>query len=132
MTEVINASVRIAAPPEVVFPYFTDPQLMVTWIGARAHLDAQPGGTFAVDFGGTAARGSYVAVEPPHRVVFTWGIPQDATLPPGSSTVEVVFVADDGDTIVNLTHCDLPPDREPSHRTGWERCLAVLVAAVRQ
>jgi uncharacterized protein YndB with AHSA1/START domain len=128
---VIRASVRIAAPPEVVFPYFTDPQLMVMWIGKRADLDARPGGTFAIDFEGTAARGSYVAVEPPHRVVFTWGIPQDATLPPGSSTVEVVFTADGGDTIVNLTHRDLPPDREPSHREGWEGCLAVLIATVR-
>ena len=128
----ISASVRIAAPPEVVFPYFTDPQLMVTWIGERADLDARPGGTFAVDVGGNAARGSYVTVEPPHRVVFTWGVPQDATLPPGSSTVEVVFVADGGDTIVNLVHRDLPSDREPSHQEGWERCLAVLVAAVPQ
>jgi hypothetical protein len=46
-TDVINTSVRIATPPEVVFPYFTDPQLMVTWIGQRANLDARPGGTFA-------------------------------------------------------------------------------------
>jgi len=129
---VISASVRIAAPPEVVFPYFTDPVLMVTWIGERADLDARPGGTFAVDFGATAAWGSYVAVEPPHRVVFTWGIPQDATLPPGTSTVEVVFVADGADTIVNLTHRDLPPEREPSHREGWEGCLSALVTAVRQ
>jgi uncharacterized protein YndB with AHSA1/START domain len=129
---VISASVRIAAPPEVVFPYFTDPLLIVTWIGERADLDPRPGGTFAVDFGATAAQGSYVAVEPPHRVVFTWGVPQDATLPPGSGTVEVVLVADGGDTIVNLTHRDLPPDREPSHREGWDRCLAALVAAVRQ
>ncbi|MDQ1360682.1 MAG: hypothetical protein QOJ44_1059 [Acidimicrobiaceae bacterium] len=128
----ISTSVRIAAPPEVVFPYFTDPQLMVTWIGERVDLDARPGGTFAVDFGDSAARGSYVAVEPPHRVVFTWGIPEDAVLPPGSSTVEVVFVADGADTIVNLTHSDLPPDREPSHREGWERCMGALVAALRQ
>jgi uncharacterized protein YndB with AHSA1/START domain len=126
---VISTSVRIAASPEVVFPYFTDPQLMVTWIGERAELDARPGGTFAVDVGAAAARGTYVEVEPPHRVVFTWGIPEDTTMPPGSSTVEVVLVADGDDTIVNLTHRDLPPDREPSHREGWERCLGVLVAA---
>jgi uncharacterized protein YndB with AHSA1/START domain len=122
--------VRIAAPPDVVFPYFTDPLLMVSWIGERADLDARPGGTFALDFAGTAARGSSVAVEPPHRVVFTWGIPGDATLPPGSSTVEVVFVAEGGDTVVHLTHRDLPPDREGSHREGWEGCVAVLVATV--
>ena len=55
-------------------------------------------------------------------MVFTWGIPEDATLPPGSSTVEVVLVADGADTIVNLTHRDLPAGlREPSHREGWER-----------
>jgi uncharacterized protein YndB with AHSA1/START domain len=125
---VISSSVRIAAPPEVVFPYFTDAQLLVTWIGERAELDARPGGKFAVDFAGTAARGSYVTVEPPHRVVFTWGIPRDATLPPGSSTVEVVLIADGSDTIVNLTHSDLPVDNEPSHREGWERCLAALAA----
>ncbi len=128
----ISTSVRIAALPEVVFPYFTDPKLMVTWIGERADLDARPGGTFAVDIGGAAARGSYVAVEPPHRVVFTWGIPEDAILPPGSSTVEVVLVAAGDDTIVTLTHRDLPEDKEASHREGWERCLAVLVAAVRR
>ena len=123
----INASVRIAAPPEEVFSYFTDPQLIVTWLGERAELDARPGGTFALDFSGTAARGSYVAVDPPHRVVFTWGIPDDVGLPPGSSTVEVMLVADGGDTIVHLTQRGLPIDREPSHREGWERCLAALV-----
>jgi uncharacterized protein YndB with AHSA1/START domain len=127
---VISTSVRIAAPPEVVFPYFTDPQLLVTWIGERADLDARPGGTFAVEFANTAAHGSYVAVEPPHRVVFTWGVPGDATLPPGRSTVEVELVADGTDTVVNLTHRDLPPDREPSHREGWENCFSALVASV--
>jgi uncharacterized protein YndB with AHSA1/START domain len=127
MIDVISTSVRIEAPPEVVFPYFTDPQLMVAWIGDRVDLDARPGGTFALDFSGVAARGSYVEVEPPHRVVFTWGIPEDDAMPPGSSTVEVVLIADGADTIVNLTHRDLPSDREPSHLEGWERCLAVLV-----
>jgi uncharacterized protein YndB with AHSA1/START domain len=129
---VISASVRIAAPPDVVFPYFTDPQLMVTWLGERAGLDARPGGAFAVEFGDVAAHGSYLAVEPPHRVVFTWGIPGDDTLPPGSSTVEVVLVADNGDTIVRLTHRDLPADREPSHQEGWERGLGALVTSVRR
>ena len=127
----ISTSVRIAAPPEVVFPYFTDPQLMVTWIGDRVDLDPRPGGTFALDFSGVAARGRFVEVEPPHRVVFTWGIPEDAAMPPGSSTVEVALVADGDDTIVNLTHRDLPPDREPAHQEGWERCLAELAAARR-
>ena len=128
----INASVRIGAPPEVVFPYFTDSRLMVRWIGDQVDLDAQPGGRFALDFSGVSARGSFVEVEPPHRVVFTWGIPDDPEMPAGSSTVEILLVADGGDTIVHLTHRDLPEDREPSHLEGWERCFGELVTAVQQ
>jgi uncharacterized protein YndB with AHSA1/START domain len=127
----ISASVRIAAPPDVVFPYFTDSQLMVTWIGDQVDLDARPGGRFAVDFGAVSTRGCFVEVEPPHRVVFTWGVPDDPDMPSGSSTVEVALVADGDDTVVNLTHRDLPEDREPTHLEGWERCLAELAAAVR-
>ena len=40
----ISTSVRFAARPEVAFPYFTDPQLMVTWIGEQLDLDARPFG----------------------------------------------------------------------------------------
>ena len=65
-------------------------------------------------------------------MVFTWGIPDDPVMPPGSSTVEVVLVADGADTIVHLTHRDLPEDREPSHQEGWERCLSELVTALRR
>ena len=31
--DVIVATEHIKAPPEVVFPYFTHPALIVTWIG---------------------------------------------------------------------------------------------------
>jgi len=40
--DVIVATEHIKAPPEVVFPYFTDPALIVTWIGDRAELDPSP------------------------------------------------------------------------------------------
>jgi uncharacterized protein YndB with AHSA1/START domain len=125
----VVASVRIAAPPEVVFPYFTDPALAVTWLAEKVDLDPRPGGVFVLDIDGGHARGSYVEVDPPRRVVFTWGIPGDATLPAGSSTVEIVLVADDADTVVTLTHRDLPAERRPDHQEGWGRHLARLVSA---
>ncbi len=58
MTETVTASVRIMAPPEVVFPYFTDPALAVRWIADAAYLDARPGGTLAIDVRGNPARGA--------------------------------------------------------------------------
>ncbi len=126
----VVASVRIAAPPEVVFPYFTDPDLVVTWLAEKAELDPRPGGLFAIDVDGGRARGSYVEVDPPRRVVFTWGIPGDDELPVGSTTVEVVLVAEGADTVVTLTHRDLPAGKRPSHQDGWDRHLGGLVGAV--
>ena len=73
-TEPVRSELRIAAPPEVVFPYFTDPARMVEWMGVAALLDPRPGGTFRVEPNGRdVVLGEYVVVDPPHRVVFTWG-----------------------------------------------------------
>ena len=118
--EPVTASVRIAAPPDVVFPYFTDPALATKWIAEVADLDARPGGVFAIDVRGNPARGHFVEVDPPHRVVFTWGVNGQAALPPGSSTVEVVLVAEGDDTVVTLTHRDLPEDYRASHQRGMD------------
>ncbi|BEP14213.1 hypothetical protein acdb102_25240 [Acidothermaceae bacterium B102] len=128
--DVIIATEHIKAPPEVVFPYFTDPALIVEWIGDRASLDPRPGGVFSLDMGESLARGSYLTVEPPYRVVFTWGIPGNDTLPPGSSTVEVVLTPDGDDTLVVLTHRGLPSTYLDSHRGGWEHQLGRLPAAL--
>jgi len=131
VTEPVTASVRIAAPPEVVFPYFTDPALAVKWIANAAHLDARPGGTLAIDVRGNPARGAYVVVDPPHRVVFTWGIEGREDFLPGSSTVEVVLQADGDESVVTLTHRDLPSeDYRRSHREGWGEFLGLLAERV--
>jgi uncharacterized protein YndB with AHSA1/START domain len=52
-TDVIVATEHIKAAPEVVFGYFTDPALIVSWIGESAELDLRTGGVFALDFGRT-------------------------------------------------------------------------------
>lgn len=127
-TPPLVASVRIAAPPEVVFPYFTDPGLMTEWIATTAELDPQPGGVFSIDVDGNPARGTYIEVDPPHRVVFTWGVEHSEGLPPGSTWVEVVLEADRDVTVVTLTHHGLPESYRASHEEGWPRHLGTLAA----
>jgi uncharacterized protein YndB with AHSA1/START domain len=122
----IIATERIKALPEVVFPYFTDPALIVTWIGDRADLDPRRGGVFSLDMGQVTAQGAYLTVEPPHRVTFSWGVPGSGTLPPGGSTVEVVLTQDGDDTIVVLTHHGLGSADIGVHRAGWEHQLGLL------
>jgi uncharacterized protein YndB with AHSA1/START domain len=128
MTEAdaVRASIRIEATPEEVFPYLVDPALLVEWIGNWADLKPEPGGVFALDFNGVAVRGNYVAVEPPDRVVFTWGIPGRDDLAPGSSTVEITLTADGDETVVDLVHRDLPEADRPGHLEGWIKCLGAL------
>jgi uncharacterized protein YndB with AHSA1/START domain len=127
VSEVLTATVRIAAPPADVFPYFIDPLLMVQWIGEWADLHPEPGGVFALDFSTTPVRGEYVEVDPPRRVVFTWGVAGKDSLPPGSTTVEVVLTADGPDTVVELFHHDLPAEEFAAHLEGWTTMLGNLV-----
>jgi uncharacterized protein YndB with AHSA1/START domain len=124
--EALTATVRIGAPPAAVFPYFTDPALLIQWIGEWADLCPEPGGVFALNFSNTAVRGEYVEVDPPRRVVFTWGVPGKDALPPGSTTVEVVLTPDGHDTIVELSHHGLPVEERDSHLEGWTTMLGRL------
>lgn len=123
------ASVHIDAPPETVFPYFTDAELMVRWLGTTATLDPAPGGVFAVDVGDSAARGTYVSLDPVRSVVFTWGMPGSDTLPPGGTTVEVTFTPVDGGTLVTVVHRGLPAEHRRSHEEGWRAFLGKLTTA---
>lgn len=127
--DVVTATIRIQASPEAVFPYFTDPALIIEWIGDYAELSPEPGGAFALDFGAVPVRGEYLEVEPPNRVVFSWGIAGNDVLPWGSSTVEVVLRADGDDTVVELFHRGLPEDERPKHKEGWDECLVRLAGA---
>ena len=126
-TSVVQREVRIEARPETVFPYFTDPEKMVRWIGVAATLDPRPGGVFHLQtMANHSFAGHYVTIEPPRRVVFTWGygsFPEpDNPLPAGSSTVEVELEPDGDATIVRLTH-RVPSQLDAFHAMGWEHYL---------
>jgi len=125
----LAVSVHIDAPPETVFPYFTDAELMVRWLGTTATLDPVPGGVFAVDVGDSAARGTYVSIDPVRSVVFTWGMPGSDTLPPAGTTVEVTLTPVDGGTLVTLIHHGLPAGHRRSHEEGWRVFLGKLATA---
>jgi uncharacterized protein YndB with AHSA1/START domain len=95
----------------------------------QAELDPQPGGVFSLDMGEVVARGAYIAVEPPYRVVFSWGISGSDTLQPAGSTVEVALTPDGPDTMVVLTHRGLSSTHLGNHRAGWEHQLGRLLLA---
>ena len=123
----VELSIWIAAPPEAVFPFLTEPEKLVQWIGLVAELEPRPGGLFRVDMNRrTIVRGQYLEVQPPGRVVFTWGHEDGTLLPAGSSTVEIMLTPEGGGTRVRLRHSGLPESEQQAHRFGWTHYLARL------
>lgn len=130
---VIERELRIAARPETVFGFWTDPARMAKWMGRDVRLDPRPGGEFRIDYNGSdIASGTFVEVEPPVRLVLTWGweAAGDPT-PPGASTVEVTLAADGDGTILRLRHSGLPVDAVDSHAEGWDQFLPGLAEAAK-
>jgi uncharacterized protein YndB with AHSA1/START domain len=122
----LRESIHIDAPPESVYEYFTRPDLLIRWMGESARLEPEPGGAFAVDITGQEVRGEYLVLDAPHRLVISWGYAGSDEIPPGSSTVEVRFIATGGGTRVELEHRDLPEPRRAEHVVGWRHYLARL------
>jgi uncharacterized protein YndB with AHSA1/START domain len=123
-----STSIEIEAPPEVVFEHLVTPERMVSWIGQHAQLRPVPGGQFAVDVNGYLVRGEYLEVDPPKRVVVTWGMAGTQDLPPGSSRVEFTLTPTAIGTNLRLSHTGLPDARGRTHAAGWANYLPRLRA----
>jgi len=128
---VVDREVRIAARPEIVFAFFTDPEKMVRWKGVQATLESKPGGVYRVVLNDQAvATGEYVEITPFTRVVFTWGWEGHPIVPPGTSVVEVDLEPDGEGTLLRLTHRGLPTLEEAkNHAIGWDHYLPRLAVA---
>ena len=132
-TGVVEREIRIAAPPEAVFAYFTDPERLVRWMGREATIDSRPGGGFRIRYNDTdVASGRYVAVEPPHRLSFTWAWEAADGTPRESGLVEVTLLADGEGTLLRLVHSGLDAEEARSHAEGWDHFLPQLIKKVEE
>src|SRR5256885_10735514 len=98
--DAIVREIHIAAPPHDVFPYFIDAEKMRAWKAVHVEiLETAHGTTFRLDVTGRGdvAIGSFIEIDPPRRVVFTWlWEGADPAIEPG--VVEVTLIPDEGGT----------------------------------
>lgn len=134
-TASLQRELQIDASPETVWELLVDPAKAVRWMGMLATFDPRPGGEYRVDvIPGHTASGEFVELDPPRRLVFTWGWEPGengaAPVPPGSSTIEIELEPDGAGTRLRFTHRDLPSaESATSHEVGWDHYLARLVTA---
>lgn len=105
----------LAAPPELVFRVFTEPEHLVHWRGPRelrmvaCEIDLRAGGRYryvhrAPDGGEHAFRGEYLEVRPPHRLVSTF----EYEGAPGAVATETVFFQPAGEGMLVISRSVLP------------------------
>jgi uncharacterized protein YndB with AHSA1/START domain len=131
----VEREFEIAANPETVWEFLVDPVKVARWFGKQAWLDPRPGGQYRVDvIGGHIAAGEFVELDPPHRLVHTFGWEpeggQENPLPPGASRIEFELEPSGEGTTLRFRHTDLPgAEAAGSHAHGWDHYLARLVVA---
>src|SRR5580658_1380819 len=127
---VVRREIEIEAPPATVFAFLTDPEKILSWIGAEATTEAQPGGLYLVKGIGpraNVARGAFREVVPVHRLAYSFGWEGDDEVPPGSSLIEIDLIERPDGTLLRLTHTGLPSAEQCArHAEGWAHYLGRL------
>lgn len=137
MTASISTSVLINTEPATVWKFMSDQQRFLSWMASvpgmptpsGSRFEPTPGGVLHIVFpNGGAAKGSVVEVDPPRKMVFTWGYEPDVAktgLRAGTTRVEIVIRAVDDGTQVTLTHSGpMSEELAKGHEAGWRHALA--------
>ena len=127
--EDVTLEIRIEARAETIFPFLTDARLASQWMGVESEMDPQPGGIYRNVLNPQAiSRGEFVEVDPPRRLVFTFGWEgENQHVPAGSTTVAIDLFPEGDETLLRLTHSGLPSEQtKPDHAEGWGQYVARL------
>jgi len=136
VTDEYEVTVRreIAAPAEVLFDAWLDPQSLGTWLRpspireTRAETNPRVGGTFRIvmvdDVSSIEHTGTYREIDRPRRLVFTWSSHATRFR---DSVVTVTFQPLSSSTVVEIHQVGLPDEEaRASHQAGWSDALREL------
>jgi uncharacterized protein YndB with AHSA1/START domain len=120
----VEREIEIAARPETIWELLVDPKQATRWMGQLADFDVRKGGRYRLQvIPGHVASGEFVEIDPPRRLVYTWGweTGEGSKVPPGSTTVIFELLPRGNATLLRFTHRDLPgPEAAASHAHGWD------------
>ncbi len=126
---------QISADAEAIFKAWTTAESMMAWMSPGpgmslpvAKLDVRIGGEYQLVFASPdeeyAHHGTYLEVDPPKRLSFTWISPSTQGQ---ESVVTIDLEPNDGGTLLTLNHTGLPSeDSSASHTGGWANILEGL------
>ena len=129
------------AAPERVFAAFTQRELMQGWYGPHGmtvphcEVDARVGGAYRIELHSKAGQVSIVTgvfreIEPPRRLVFTWGWLNGSGRNP-ETVVSLTITPRDGGADLEVVQTGfLKEEFRAGHQDGWNSSLDALDAAL--
>jgi uncharacterized protein YndB with AHSA1/START domain len=137
-TAFLEVERRLPAPIAEVFRWWTEPELLSRWMTptgtVEVSLELRVGGALRIVMRGSDTviehAGTYIEIDPPRRLVFTWASPFTGAEP----SLVTVDLEPDGDdaTILRLRHSELPDAVAESHRGGWSAMLDRLATGLEE
>lgn len=131
----LRISRMIPASIENVFEAWTNPDILSKWAAPEGinhisyDVDLRVGGSYTLvmrnDDGALhTAFGTYVEIDPPHRLAYTWDWKEDEYRMDVETLVTVQLKAVGNATEVLLTHERFPAEEAVAgHNEGWTSCL---------
>ena len=124
-----------AAAPDRVFRAWVEPEALERWLRPKGMsmrvrtLEARVGGSFCFDLAnGTSIVGTYVEMDPPAKLVFTW---TGAAMESSRSTVSLDFLDHGSTTDLILTHSGIDSQHLWTVFTsGWGQMLDALLEII--
>ena len=128
----LERTVDIGAPVDVVFEYFTDTALWAAWWGPGSEIDPAVGGRMRIRHNnGVEVAGEVVEVDPPTRIVFTYGYATSDQQPKiGGSRVTVALEPRGTSTRLTLTHAFADVAHRGAFVQGWRFQLSVFATVI--
>lgn len=127
----LDRRVLIRARPETVFRYFTDSERWAAWWGQGSTIDPRPGGrVFVRHPNAVEAAGEVLEIDPPRRIVYTFGFTSGTPMPVGGSRVTITLEGDPAGTRLHLLHEFAEAGARDHHVQGWRYQLAVFANVV--
>lgn len=124
----ITLSAHLDGTRDQAWSLLTEPANLPMWLGSPVIWDLEIGGRLEVEIdAGHRFAGEFIMIDPPARLVFTWGW-RTGSIPiaPGSTTVEMRLTPADAGCDLELVHTNLGEWAE-RNIVGWSIKLERLM-----
>lgn len=131
----IRIDIRIHASVQKVWKAWTDPAVILKWIGSdpdgkglKAQMDVRTGGKYEISFRASNGSehtcfGTYSEVEELRNLVFSWEWKSE---PGVESLVEIELTPDGNDTLMQFLHAHVGSRSIHNYKAGWKSTFEKL------